>query len=76
MILPEYINLNDWADSLLIDFPEDNVPIFQKNNNWKEWGDALIQCNSFQENEAPSPQTFDGWKEWAYAVYFTMNNNP
>jgi len=76
MILPEYISLNDWADSLFIDFPNDNVPILRKSDDWKEWGDFLIQCNSFQDNDAPSPIGFDDWKSWANAVYLSMNNNP
>lgn len=76
MIIPEYINLSDWADSLQIDFPDDNVPILIDQNDWKEWGESLIQCNSFELNEVTSPLSFDDWRSWAHAVYFSMNNNP
>lgn len=75
MILPEFISLQDWAASLIIDFPDENIPLLLDEKQWKEWGSYLIYLDAFQENEAPDPLKYDDWREWARQVYFTMNNN-
>jgi len=75
MILPEFISLQDWAASLIIDFPDENIPFLSDEKNWKEWGSYLIYLDSFQENEAPDPFNYNDWRDWARQVYFTMNNN-
>lgn len=75
MIIPSFISLNDWAASLVIDFPTDNIPILVSENDWQSWGDLLIQENSFSEADAPSTALFTEWRPWADAVFFAMSNN-
>ncbi len=74
MILPEFTNLPTWAASLIIDFPYDNVPILNDEKDWKDWGNLLIQEDSFIQNNAPGTDTFDNWKSWADELFFIMNN--
>jgi len=74
MILPENVTLRMWAGSLIIDFPEDDIPILIDEKDWKEWGNFLIESTSFIQNNAPSTAIYQDWKEWASAVYFTMND--
>ncbi|HVX00737.1 MAG TPA: hypothetical protein VHA52_09940 [Candidatus Babeliaceae bacterium] len=74
MMIPKYTSLNDWCSSLVIDFPNDNVPEL-KWEDWKEFGNDLIQGGSFATNDAPSPDKYDNWEDWAYAIYYVMNNN-
>jgi len=74
MILPISIDLKTWAASLVIDFPNDNIPFLDKEENWKEWGNSLVEENSFARNGAPGTQFFKNWKTWAQAVFKTMAN--
>jgi hypothetical protein len=72
MMLPQFTTLKKWADSLIIDFPTDNIPILLDETKWKEWGNMLVQENSFSRNAAPGPQGYAAWPEWAMAVFYTM----
>lgn len=75
MILPIGISLKDWAASLVIDFPTDNIPLLYEDADWKQWGDLLIQENSFSEADAPGTALFKEWNPWADAVFYAMANN-
>lgn len=74
MIQPQFIDVQLWADSLRIDYPDDNIPQLQSEQDWKAWGDELVQCQSFILNNAPGTVAYDKWEEWANAVYFVMQN--
>lgn len=74
MILPQNIDLNLWAASLVVDFPNSSIPILIDEKQWKEWGDSLVQTSVFYENNAPGTAIYKDWKEWAMAVYFTMSD--
>ena len=71
MILPFYISLSDWAHSLLIDFPNDNVPILYNEEEWKEWGNDVTFCPTFEKTNAPSTDFYNNWQEWALALYLS-----
>lgn len=72
MTLPDYITLTNWAHTLVVDFPKDNIPFLKDENNWKEWGNMLIQENSFSRNAAPGTQNYSDWQSWAKAVFYAM----
>lgn len=74
MIIPTNIDLKTWASSLVIDFPEDDVPLLYNDAGWKEWGNFLIQCDSFSKNNAPGTFGYTDWREWARGVFNTMCN--
>jgi hypothetical protein len=73
MVIPMNIDLKSWADSLAIDFPLDNIPLLY-DNEWKTWGNSLVQCTSFSINSAPATTLFNDWKDWAFAIFHVMNN--
>jgi hypothetical protein len=75
MIMPISINLPNWACSLKIDFPDDNIPFLMSESAWKEWGNELLLSESFNRNDIPSPEGYDKWEEWALAVFFVMQNS-
>ena len=75
MMLPEATTVTLWANSLIIDFPYDNIPLLINESLWKQWGDELILCQSFISNDVPSPIHYDDWQSWADDVYFLMCNN-
>jgi hypothetical protein len=74
MVIPLDIPLQKWADSLVIDFPNDNIPLLYNESNWRTWGNFLVEENSFLSNYAPSTKSFRDWKQWAMAVFLTMAN--
>lgn len=74
MILPVKISLKNWAASLIIDFPRDNIPILTDESQWKDWGNKLILETSFANLGSPSTMHFNSWSDWASAVYNVMQN--
>lgn len=75
MVLPIGIELLEWAANLLIDFPNDNIPLLFDEDQWRLWGDELVQCTTFAQNQAPQTGDYDDWNTWAQGVYYNMNNN-
>jgi len=74
MILPYGISFDDWASSLNIDFPNDNIPLLY-NSDWKSFGEVLVSCESFISNSAPSPSSYNDVQEWMMDVYLAMDDN-
>jgi hypothetical protein len=72
MILPDYISLRDWANSLLIDFPADNLPILYNEEEWKDWGNEVVFSPSFEKLNSPGTAIYENWRDWAVAVYNSM----
>ena len=74
MMIPTKADLKTWASSLIVDFPQDNIPILSDENDWERWGSILIGCQSFASNAAPPPRAYGDWRDWAINVYKVMNN--
>lgn len=75
MIIPnKNTSFSDFVASLVVDFPNDNIPIFTNENEWKKFGNFLIQENSFVKNGAPSPNGLKSRTEWQQAVFQSMSN--
>jgi hypothetical protein len=72
MVLPERISLKAWAASLVIDYPNDNIPLLFNEKQWKDWGNLLVQEDSFSDNNAPGTGDFNDWQSWAKAVFYVM----
>ena len=74
MMIPIYADLKTWASSLIVDFPQDNIPLLIDESDWKRWGAFLTQETSFAINAAPTTRDYSNWKDWAINVYKVMNN--
>jgi len=72
MILPGYSNLRDWADSLLIDFPNENLPILYTEDMWKDWGNTIVFSPIFESLNAPKTDLYDRWQDWANDLFLTV----
>lgn len=73
-MIPRNVNIYDWCSSLIIDFPADNVPILLDENEWKQWGNFLIEQKSFAINGAPTTGDYDDWQKWAQNLFAAMSN--
>lgn len=74
MMIPKNTTIERWASSLIVDFPNDNIPLRWNESNWKSKGNALVQETSFANNAAPGTKDFNDWKTWAYAIFKSMAN--
>jgi hypothetical protein len=72
MIVPKDVTMKQFAASLVVSFPTDNIPFLDKEENWKQWGNRLIQEQSFADNGAPSTDGFSNKLIWAQALFKTM----
>ena len=72
MIMPVDITFPLWAQSLIIDFPTDNIPQFIEEHDWKLWGNFVAQEVSFAAQGAPGTHGFKEPLAWAMAVYNQM----
>ena len=74
MISPVNIAFPLWAQSLIIDFPTDNIPVYIEGHDWKLWGDFVSQEISFAKQGVPGTQGFEERMSWAMVVYNQMSN--
>ena len=70
MIIPEYIDMLDWANSLFIDFPDQDIPALLDVNEWKPWAEEIRLCPKF--SEVPSTWGYSEFKDWAMDFYMIM----
>jgi hypothetical protein len=73
-MIPSRADFKTWCSSLIIDFPNDNIPLFVDENEWQRFGNLLIQETSFANNAAPSTKAYTNWRDWAMCVYKVMSN--
>lgn len=74
MMNPERANILEWAHSLIIDFPNDDIPLLENELGWRKWGDLLVQENSFSRSAAPGTGLYSDWLPWARNIYYAMAN--
>lgn len=76
MILFKDISLKLWADTLIQDFGQDDLPILDHEDNWRAWGNRVAGEPSFIRNNAPRTEGFETAEEWAQSVCGVMANHP
>jgi hypothetical protein len=75
MIIPsKNMPLDLFIGSMVIDFPVDNVVNSATIDDWKSWGNSLVQETSFANNGAPSPYGFETRFEWEQALFNSMTS--
>jgi hypothetical protein len=72
MIWYKDISLKLWADTIVRDFMSDNVPMLDDEENWREWGNRLVEEPSFAKAGCPPTDGFDNHESWAQAVCAAM----
>lgn len=73
MIIPYGIGVKDWFASLLIDLQQYDIPILERDEDWKEIGD-FIRLN-IDISDIPSTYSYDKWNDWAYDFYYLMEQD-
>lgn len=75
MVIPIGISFNNWAASLNVDFPTDDVPAPTPEEKWQDWADQLVACTTFSKANSPSALGYTSWQSWAQAVYNTVTSD-
>ncbi len=75
MILPKDVSLKNFAASLIIDYPNDNIPMLTDIKQWKKWGSMVVQESSFTNQGAPGPGLFKTPQAWTQGLFKAMSNN-
>jgi hypothetical protein len=84
IVWPEYIDIKDWAANLIVDYPDEYLPILEDADKWEDWASIVAGTGVFARNDIPAPfsvtegekkQEFKDWQEWAKTVYNLMINS-
>ena len=84
IVWPEYIDVKDWAANLIVDYPDEYLPILEDADKWEDWASIVAGTGVFARNNIPAPfsvtegekkQEFKDWQEWAKTVYNLMINS-
>jgi len=84
IVWPEYIDIKDWAANLIVDYPDEYLPILEDADKWEDWASIVAGTGVFARNNIPAPfsvtegekkQEFKDWQEWAKTVYNLMINS-
>lgn len=84
IVWPEYIDIKDWAANLIVDYPDEYLPILEDADKWESWASIVAGTGVFARNDIPAPfsvtegekkQDFKDWQEWAKTVYNLMINS-
>lgn len=84
IVWPEYIDIKDWAANLIVDYPDEYLPILKDADKWEDWASIVAGTGVFARNDIPAPfsvtegekkQEFKDWQEWAKTVYNLMINS-
>jgi len=73
MIIPnKNSSFSDFMASLIVDFPNENIPFFKNEEEWKSYASFLSQENSFAKNGVPIPNGFKNRTDWELAFFQSM----
>lgn len=84
MIIPEYISLQNWSASLLVDYRKYHIPILMHEDDWKQWAEDLLSVPPFRGKNIPLPSSIDQsavlktdqeWQPWARAFYLVVSTS-
>jgi len=69
MINQSVINPSEWANSLIVDYPSQNIIILRDEEKWQSWAAELTKSSIFSNSSIPNPHSFVEWRDWAKNVY-------
>lgn len=84
IVWPEYIDIKDWAANLIVDYPDEYLPLLEDADKWEDWASIVAGTGVFARNDIPAPfsvtegkkkQEFKDWQEWAKTVYNLIINS-
>lgn len=71
MMIPDENNFVDWVYSLIVDYPDQDVPTYE--GNWEEFGNLLCSTGIFMKKNIPCTVGYFDPVQWAKDVFKVMN---
>lgn len=73
--LPKKITWHRWASQMVLDLPDFQIPIPDKDPiTWWGWADAVILNNNLNSIPLPDKKTYPSEKDWVTWAEFFINN--
>ncbi len=64
-IIPQNITFVEWANQLRNSFPNENIPIVNKENDWRGFMAMLSSNRCFEDKYLPYVVGYSDWRQWA-----------
>lgn len=64
-IIPDNIDFVAWASQLRDSYPNEQIPIVNKENDWREFFSMLLYNRCFSQYHLPYVDGFSNWRDWA-----------
>ena len=75
MICPSpFHTWEQWSSSLVVDFPDEEIPSNTEEENWKSFAAFVCSLNNFSAKGAPPPLLTDDWREWGKNLFRIMQD--
>lgn len=68
IVLPVNISFEKWIASLQVDYSINEVPMYFKEENWRNFADATRRLNTFNNDDIALHNNFPDWQSWAERV--------
>lgn len=68
IVLPVGIEFDLWANQLWIDLPNQDIPLFQPGDDWREFASQLFTNTNLSNVPYPHEEIYpgnEGWRKWA-----------
>lgn len=66
----------DWRDTLVLTRPDIDInPRINKEIEWKNWANQVVQSSVCQTVGSPRSDAFDDWRLWAQAFIKSFGQN-
>jgi hypothetical protein len=72
-VIPVQMSVMEWAEAMILPLSSKIVcPRLLNGDQWRDWGNKLIQFPAIAAYNPPQPEKFNDWREWAYQFNQTV----
>lgn len=65
-INPQFLTVREWTDFMVPNLEQyGNLGRLDRDEEWREWGVALLNLRALSGSIIPDPYQFDDWRSWA-----------
>lgn len=71
---PDFMEFPRWAAQLAVNYPGSDVPVARDEEDWRDFGTALLQRPPFNSFALPDPAAYADWRDWARGCALLLGN--
>lgn len=76
-ISPSYMTFRQWADFMVPNLERfGNLGRLAREEEWREWGAALLNLPALSGSIVPDPYQFDDWRKWVQRLNENLAEAP